>query len=451
MKRFWIRFGIAGGQSDRRGAAPQLASSHHAEPQATAHAKIALVIALALVLASPLRADSITFSGSSIPLPGCVIEGWQAGQVLYRDRSGSRQRRPLEEIRALGFDKLTALDEAEAALANDDVAAGLEKLLVAMVAASTDVQRTWIHARLAQVHDGRGEYVQAAGHLGALAALSDDGYWRTLEPVSPQNEPDYAAAKEALENLQRASRSVKSAELKAAIERLLWQVQPIHDRQAKAYRGPRLEPGSTVSGIAKSKILAGEAEAPVPPPSDAPVPPPAAAPVPSPAGAPPAATRPGEPQRPAPPPRVASPPASTSPAARPAPPSASASDGPRDPDGIDPLLGKGQWAEALARCETAAGDPKALAARDLPHFLYQYGMALSRSRRPRDAAIQFTRCAVLFPEAPDAVHCLIETAVIYRDEYRKPQVAARLLARAISDATTRGDDAAAALARELRR
>ena len=50
---------------------------------------------------------------------------------------------------------------------------------------------------------------------------------------------------------------------------------------------------------------------------------------------------------------------------------------------------------------------------------------------------------------PDAGPALIETAVIYRDEFGKPEVAQRLLERVIADARRDDQPATATLAKEL--
>src|SRR6185295_2548389 len=119
-----------------------------------------------------------------------------------------------DQVAALGFDGLPELDQAEAALAQQDTDTGVWSLLRALLKSQTDLQRLWIHVRLAHVHDGRGEYVQAARHVASVFMISEDVAWKSMRPASAVNQPTYAAAHEALETLQEAQGKVKSAELK---------------------------------------------------------------------------------------------------------------------------------------------------------------------------------------------------------------------------------------------
>jgi tetratricopeptide (TPR) repeat protein len=125
------------------------------------------------------------------------------------------------------------------------------------------------------------------------------------------------------------------------------------------------------------------------------------------------------------------------------PASSSAGD---SPAAIDSLLSQSKWSEALAVCERVSDNP---GDRDLAHLLAQTGTALVHLDRAEDAAVAFARCAVLFPDTPDADQALIQLAIVYRDHYRKSDTARRLLQRAIDRATAQGHDSAALLAREL--
>jgi hypothetical protein len=373
-------------------------------------------IALAsLLFAQLVRADTVTFTGTGIALRGCKIQAVQGGQVSYTDPNGQRQRRPLEQIEALGFDGLPQLDQAETALADQNLDAGLWALLRALLSAESDVQRIWIRARLSQAHDSRGEYVQAAGHAAEVFTLSDDVSWKSLRPVSPINTPSYVAANEALESLQNAARRVKSAELQREIETMTRLVQGVHAKLAAGYTGPAIERGSTVSGFIRADVLANEQQ---PKPGSTPI----------------AAT----PAAPAVIPSIA-----------PSVPAEDSND-PRSAAAIDRLLAAGRAADVVSLCADIEKSP---GERDLARFLYQYGKALSQADRKGEAAVMLTRCAILYPDSDDAGPALIETAIIYRDAYRKPDIGRRLLERVIADAQSRaGDDAqsaAANLAREL--
>jgi TolA-binding protein len=340
--------------------------------------------------------------------------------VQYLDPAGSRQRRPINQVESMGFDGLPELDQAEAAVAIEDFPGAIMSLLRAAVNAQTDLQELWLHARLARVHDLNGDYVQAAGHAAEVFMRSDDVAWRDLRPVSSINEPLYPAAKEALDRLQSAARKVKSGELKRDIDVMIKNVQPVTERLGQQWTGGAIEPGSTISGLTRAQI-AGEQ--------------PAAASNGAPVSRAPAAESPA----------VAAPESAPDKPA-PAPAEQPGAGDPRSPQAIDALLAAGRHAQALTLCAEIEKNP---GDRDLAHFLYQYGRALALASRKKDAAVMFTRCAILYPDSPDVGPALIETAMIYRDEYRKPDVARRLLERVIAQAQDDAQASTAALAREL--
>ena len=119
---------------------------------------------------------------------------------------------------------------------------------------------------------------------------------------------------------------------------------------------------------------------------------------------------------------------------------------PRSAGAIDRLLAANRAAEAVALCQDIEKSP---GERDLARFLYQYGKSLSLAGRKPEAAVMLTRCAVLYPDSPDAGPALIETAIIYRDEYHKPAVGRRLLESVIAQSEGDAQSPAANLAREL--
>lgn len=384
---------------------------------------VALIVLLCMTGAG--FADAITFAGSSIPLRQCKIEAIQAGEVRYTDSAGQSQRRPIEKVQALAFDGLPELDDAERAIARENYQDGLEALLSAMLKAGSDVQKLWLRARLAQIYDLQHEYVQAAGHAAAAMLMSDDPSWHRLEPTGDVNRPTYAAAKEALENLQAAARRIKTAQNKAALDRMLGKVKPVYDQLAKSYSGKPIAANTTISGISKQEIAKQRGQSASSKPANEAIGPPAKKPD--------AEKSPGR----------------SSTAERPAAPVVAAQNEPSEPDSpraIDVLLGQSNWSEALSACRRIAANP---GERDLGHFLFQYGSALSRSGRSDDAAVMFTRCAVLYPDSADATQSLIQTAMIYRDEYHQPQTARRLLQQAAEQAAAHGQESAAMLAREL--
>jgi hypothetical protein len=364
------------------------------------------VAALALAagvaaLAAAARADTITLGGSTIPMRGCTVQDLRSGRLLFLDARGRRQWRELDDVAAIGFEGLPALDEAEARLARGEKDVGLIKMLQALLDADDEPEQVWIHARLARVHDARSEYVQAAGHAAAVFLLRDEPYWRVLEPIRPPEKVDYPAARESIDRLRSAQRSVRRHELQAVIERMIAVVEPRFAAAKAAYGDAPLPTALTVSGIPVESIRRGRLDA-------------GTAPIPTPA-------------EPAPPKAAPKTPAREGPGPRPDAPRPTRVTGRDAPDAIDARLDAGRTAEALAMCERVARRP---GPRPLDRFLHQYGRALAAEGRPRDAAVMFMRCAVLYESSPFAAPSLAETARIYRDHYGDEATARRLRARA---------------------
>jgi tetratricopeptide (TPR) repeat protein len=360
-------------------------------------------------------ADSITFVGSPIALRNCRMQSIQGGQIVYQDPSGKRQQRSLDDVNSISFEGLTALDDAERFIAAEDLGAGLTELMCAAIAAQSDMQRLWVRSRLARIHDARGQYVESASHAAVVFALTDDPYWRTLEPVSEPRDTSFAAAHESLLALQQASSAVRSTSLKASVDRMLIVVRPIHDRLAAAYTGPPIEPGSTISGIAKSDLAQSSA-----PPSPASTAAPATASGNS-NGATDADSNHGESS------------SSTSAAHELEPVSTSLTNESKSAATIETLLSQLKYNDALAMCRRIESNP---GERDLCQFLWQFGRASAGTGAFADAAVMFTRGGVLFPASPYAAKCLIEAAIIHRDELKNVDAARRLLSRALETATS---------------
>lgn len=355
-------------------------------------------------------ADSVTFTGSPIALKGITIQSLQNGKLTYIDSSGQRQSRSLDDVQALGFDQFAELDAAEQALAKGDLDAGLKSLLRAMLASDSDLEKLWVHARLARVHDLRKEYAPAAGHAAAVMLVSADAYWRALEPVCPPSQAEFAAVKEAFDNLQAAKAKVKVTDLSNSIARMLKVVQPQHDALAAEYQGAPITAGSTISGIARGEILGDGLEAPINKPTS-----PAATTV---------AARPAV----AAPSKSSSPPPASKPAAPVKPDELKPTENnPRAAALLDALLAAGRNDQALELCRQIEKEP---GDRDLGHFLYQYGSALKGSGQAREAAVMFMRGALLFPDGSDAPASLIECAEIHQAVIQNPETARRLLERA---------------------
>jgi tetratricopeptide (TPR) repeat protein len=374
------------------------------------------VIAVFL-LASVAAADTVTLRGTSIPLTGCEIQDMRHGRLYFKDGRGRRQWRELDDVAALGFSDLPALDEAEALLAAGDSDGGLGKLFEALLETEGDLPRLWVRQRLAGVHDSRGEYVQAVGHAAAVFMLRDESYWRRLEPVSKVDRPGFPAVWEAVVRLQRAKRTVKNRDLAALVDRFIETIQPIHDELAASYDGPPLSEGATISGFPIEEIRSGRLRLPA---AQAPAEPADAAPGDE--------GRREEPAPPAPPTELPEAPAGES------------------AEAIDALLEAGRFAEALDLCRRLAERP---GHRSLGRFLHQYGRCLRAEGREPDAAVMFMRCALLYGSSMQAAPSLIETALIYRDFYQKRATARRLLERAREIAAAQGDSETVQRARDI--
>lgn len=375
-----------------------------------------------LLFAAIAAADTVTLRGTSIPLTGCEVQDMRHGRLYFKDGRGRRQWRELDDVAALGFNDLPALDEAEALLAAGDSDAGLGKLFEALLESETDLAKLWVRQRLAAVHDSRGEYVQAVGHAAAVFMIRDESYWRRLEPVSKVDRPGFPAVWETMVRLQRARRTVKNRDLTALVDRLIEKIQPIHDELAASYDGPPLSEGATISGFPLEQIRSGRLRLPA-----------AKAPA-EPAEEEPAGAAPGdegretEPEPPAPQTTLPEAPAGDS------------------AEAIDALLEAGRSADALDLCRRLAERP---GHRSLGRFLYQYGRCLRAEGHGPDAAVMFMRCALLYGSSLQAAPSLIETALIYRDVYQNRATARRLLERAREIAAAQGDSETVQRARDI--
>jgi len=390
-------------------------------------------------------ADSITLRGSTIPLRDVTVLQIRNGELYYRDHNGRPMQRGLDEIDSIGFDGLPKLDRAERAFDAGESDRALEAMLQALLNAENDLQRLWLHARLSRVHNVGGEYVQAASHAAATMLIEPSPYWRVLEPTCEPREASFAAVREADELLREALQTISNGTLRTTLERMRSVVQPLRRQLEREYDGPPIADGSTWSGYTKIAIERGELfgdeteEAPASARDDADAPaesqtrhasqePSIAEPADDAEAAAERASQ-GEPQPVRTDPRTEDNGESTAISA----------------DEIDALLNEGEYKEALQRCEQAATN---VADRNVGKLLLQWGRALNGVDRPRDAAVKFTECAVLFNGTASGVEALIETANIYDRVYRKPTTSRRLLRRAIERAELQGRAALASRARE---
>lgn len=356
------------------------------------------------------RTDALFMPGVNIPIANITIERIAAGQVIYRDAGGRRHQRNMDDVGSLRFADLPHLDRAEEYAGRGEYRNAIPHFLQALVDASNDTQRMWIHSRLAPAHDIVGEYAQAASHAAAAFLLEEHIVWRDLEPIrEPEGEPSFAAVAEARHMLREAQRRITHRDLSQAVARMSHRIERMHEDVKDADDGTPIRPRTTWSGFPIDRIREGKFDfddadenEPAEPDASTPAPTPTPAPDRDPAAAPQPETPPADEPR------------------------DTERDG-RSPDVIERLLDDGRFDEALERCRRIERN---LGNRDLAQFLYQYGRALAGKEQFEDAAIMFTRCAILHPASPYAPRALIETAIIYREHYNQPRTALRLLDRA---------------------
>jgi hypothetical protein len=383
---------------------------------------IALIVLATTTLAPRAAADAVTLRGTTIPIRDCTILDIRSGRLHFRNANGRRQMRELEEVSLLSFADLPGLDEAELSYRGGDTKEAVHGMLRALLSADRNVQRLWVRVRLARVHGERGEFVQAAGHVAALMIMREEAHWASLAPTGEPNAPGYPATHEAWTLLGEAKERVRLSALRPVIERLLASIEPIHERAAAAWTGPKIEPGSTRSGWPVDRIRAGRFDEPPRPGGRRPV------------------RGPRGPR-----PTAADDAAETDEWGFDAPRGLSGKYAAMDaPAALEALLREQRFAEALERCERIAQEP---GERRLGVFLHQHGRALLGVGRPRDAAITFMRCAILYESSAAAAPSLLETARIYRDFYRNDATARRLAERALLVAT---DEARGAVEKDAR-
>jgi len=350
-------------------------------------------------------ADSLFLGNSEIE--DVSFQFFRGGKLFYLDSSRRIEQVPVEDIGRLKFDELPRLDDAERALSRGDLDDALDELLASMARAQSDVQRTWLHARLAGVHDRLGDFLEAASNAAAVWTSDSNPAWARLAPTCDVNKPTWYSAAESRYHLLRAQRAADDTELSLVVAELLAIVEPLYAAQRE--QNPRREyrDGSTVSGILLRDLTGGW---------------------------------PGHnrTQRPA-----AHETEDTSPAAPPRnlPPAS-----PDAPEAIDAAIERGEFDAALRILDRLSDNP---GDRDLAQYLFQYGVALAGADRPREAAVRFMQCAAHFPGSRWQALSVIETAVIYRDVWKKPETARRLAERALETGAALGDEAIVERAEEL--
>lgn len=344
---------------------------------------------LIAVLVSSARADSLTLSGSPIPIE-CRIEGISDGRVYYRGERGRRAWHELGDVVAIDFDVAPQVADAEAIL-QDDPDRGLRALLSTLADVADPLPRSWLLVRLVRFHNERREYAPAIAHLATLCRDYEDAGWIALAPainpalakemgitLAPMSYPQVA---EARHNVESARARVQTRGLRSMLDAALPHLRELESPLRAAWTGTPWKPGTTLSGIALGDLGSSAPRAEVPP----------------------------EPKQPA------------------APVSGS----------IDDLLEAGQYTAALRACEAAAQDPGDDPAA-IARLLFQYAAALRGADRPRDAVVMYTRCAILYEDESPAAAAWLGAALIHRDIFADGPTAVRLARRAADVADGRG-------------
>jgi tetratricopeptide (TPR) repeat protein len=347
------------------------------------------------------RADSVQLVGEREALTNARIVTITSGAVSFADAAGRLHVEPIGRIARLGWDDLPESERAHEAIASRDHAAARTLLMQGLASldeASPRAQRIWLRAQLALAHAALQEHVQAVGHAAVVFTLDDHEAWADLVPEGRMSAPPFAAAAEALGNLQSADETVRSPQLRARLDLWLVTVRAMHERLARHHDGPPFEPGRTLSGVPIDQLRKPVAQ--------------------------PEGSRPKTPRQSAP--------GVDSSTGETVPPNRAG----ETVDSIDRLIQAGRFAEAVDACASAARRPDE---RSLSRLLHQYGRALEGAGRPRDAAVMYMRCAILYADSTEAPAALVATAAIYKATYDDPATARRLLERAIADLQHRDD------------
>ncbi|MCZ6836006.1 MAG: hypothetical protein O7G85_09555 [Planctomycetota bacterium] len=388
-----------------------------------------------LLISSALHADDVVLRGSSIVLEGCQVLSIKGGQVVFTLPGGRRLQHHFEAVGAIVFEGIEELDLAEQSMLEERFTRAVKWYVLALAGAENDLQRQWIHARLAMAHNAQRQFIQAAGHASAVFTLDDHPVWKSLAPIGHpggRNQEPYPVVKEAFDHVQAARRVVKSGELVRVVEDLTRQIKPVRDALAKQWKGPRIRTGSTISGYALADSdnlraslleaqhevvgvvhgLANESHAPIKKVDDRP--------------------------------QVNEQPSSSGLMGGGGAPGGNVSELVRND--IESLLNEGEFRLALSQCTRRLAKAGGNDAARLWLWKGQAQLGLSQND---DAAVSFTRGALLYPDSPSSDACLLETARIYQDVYRNPSRARRLLELAIKRAEARGDDIIASRARAM--
>ncbi len=321
-----------------------------------------------------LTATAAAARGDEILLGRIPISGVEVRGVsecqVHYTMAGRLSTRPIDRV-ILHLDAMPALKTAESAAADGRLDDAMKQLDEAYAQASEPWHKTWIHYRRTRLLDAAQRYTPACESWATLLLTSVDACWLDAMPACQPDRPDAASRDAALVQLRKA----------------LDQSQP--DSVAAEMLDEAMR---TITNLETSeRYEIGQAPAEQETPAEP--------------GAAPSAEQPTE---------------------KPTPPAGRGDVA----DEIDDLIEAGRAREARQQIEQWVADTRSY---PLDRLLYQYGQVLAAAN-PRDAAVRFMQCAILFAGSSYAPPSLFEAARLYAGPLADPATARRLLERARSAA-----------------
>ncbi len=125
------------------------------------------------------RADTIDFG---LPLEEVTILDLRGGEVTFLS-AGSTLTRSLETVEAIYFETLPTLRPAETLRSEGKHEEAIQLFQEALGSANDEMQRLWLHSRLALVHGEAGQPAAALEHLALLTQYDADSHWLLLVPA----------------------------------------------------------------------------------------------------------------------------------------------------------------------------------------------------------------------------------------------------------------------------
>lgn len=353
-----------------------------------------MMIACGLLVSAPwVRADEILFSG--IPMNGVEIRTITEGQVVYV-AAGQRTRRPIKNL-IIHLDDVPALETAEATLRDGPKPEAIALFHKALAQADEPWQRAWINARLVTIYDADGRYTQAVLAWSRLLTDQPETYWASLMPSSKPDTPVKKQVTQAIKALSKVLEETSPGLLTDTVQATLDTLRALEPS------APDIEPADEFESVDEQN------DTPEPSREETP-----------------------EDDQKTSPPVVRDPerqPVPTLPAPKHEPEAHTAS--PSD-FGLDEFIAAGDTAAARPIVEQLAAAPGDY---PLDRLLFQYGQVLKLQSQPRDAAIRYLQCVILYPQSPYAARSAYETGLLYLGPLDDAHAARRLFRRALGIAT----------------